>query len=165
MGRGVKFSGRFKLAIAAMIVVTLGLKAIWTRDAIGPDAAFYVARAEGMLRAEGFATRRLTRPFATLLFGRKGRCAIMLAEYPPNGTFVAALQNHARGIGPLAFAWRGRLSFRPPKLVPLTLFYLRRELSRLGIATTREPITAIAVGRQCNGIEAMNWRALARLPR
>jgi hypothetical protein len=160
----VKFSARARLALAALLLLTLGLKLVWTRDAPAPDGALLVEQAEAVLRREGFATARMARPFGTVVTGNRGACRLMVGEYPPDGTLAEPLAVAARSIGPLAYIWAGETYAQPPKLRPLTDFYVRRELGRLGISIRRWPILAVATGAGCGGVRP-DWTPLKIMPR
>ncbi len=159
------FSRPASVALAAALAITLGSKAAWTRGVEFPDNALFVERAEALLRAEGFATDRLTRPFGTLLFGRSGRCRVMIGEYPPNGTFSDILAVVGRSVGPLRYAWDGTVYDAPPKLVPLGEYFIQRELRRIGFEPVRRPIVAVAASDECPPRAGIDWAALAMLPR
>lgn len=161
----MKYSRHARLLLGAVLALTLGVKAAWTRDAPPIDQALFVVRADALLRANGFATRRLTRPFGTLLFGRGNGCDVMIAYYPPYGTFAEILEVYARPVGPLRrYVWRGRITEEAPKLVPLGEFYVEQELRRAGFRPPRHPIVAIAASPGCV-LERVDWSPLASLPR
>jgi len=160
----VKFSGRFRLILAAVLLLTLGVKLLWTRDAPGPDDALFAAKAEETLRAQGFRTERVVRRFATIVHGARGGCRLMVGDYPPNGMFAEPLEVESRGIGTMRFVWRGEAGAQAPKLLPLLEYYAKRELGRLGFHPPRRPILAVAANPACAGL-ALDWTALATLPR
>jgi hypothetical protein len=160
----VKFSSRFRLILAASLLLTLGVKLLWTRDAPVPDDALFVATAEETLRAQGFRTDRIVRRFGTIVRGARGGCRLMVGDYPANGMFAEPLAAESRGIGTMRFVWRGEVSAQAPKLRPLLEFYVKRELGRLGFRAERRPILAIAANAACAGV-AIDWTALATLPR
>ena len=160
----MRFSTPAKFALALGLTMTLGLKAAWTRDAPKPDARLFADRALHFLHDAGFATRQEKRRFGIISYGRKGACLVMLAEYRPHGINAEPLAAHAAPLGPLRFAWRGTVEEAAPKLIPLSEFYLDRELRRAGFQPIRHPIVAVAGNDNCE-IEALPWQALAELPR
>ena len=160
----MRFSGPAKFALMLALTMTLGLKAAWTRDAPKPDAHLFAGQALLFLQQSGFATRQEKRRFGIISYGRKGDCLLMLAEYRPHGTHAEPLAAHAAPLGPLLYAWRGELGGRAPKLIPLTEFYLNRELRRAGLQPTRHPIVAIAGSDGCE-LAQLPWRELAAMPR
>lgn len=160
----MKFSGRFRLALAIALLLTLGVKLLWTRDAPAPDEALFVAKAEETLRAQGFRTERIVRRFGTVVRGDRGACRLMIGEHPASGAMAEALAVESRGIGALRFIWRGETSAQAPRLLPLFEFYVKRELGRLGFHPARRPILAVAANPACDGIR-VDWAPLATLPR
>lgn len=160
----MKFSRRFRLILAASLLLTLGVKLLWTRDAPAPDGALFVTKVEETLRAQGFRTERVVRRFGTLVRGARGGCRLMVGDYPANGMFAEPLEAESRGIGAMRFVWRGEASAQAPKLRPLLEFYAKRELGRLGFHPERRPILAVAANPACDRM-AVDWTALATLPR
>ena len=160
----MKSSGRFRLILAAALLLTLGAKLLWTRDAPAPDDALFAATAEGTLRAQGFRTERIVRRFGTIVRGARGGCRLMVGDYPANGMLAEPLAAESRGIGATRFVWRGEASAQAPKLRPLLESYVNRELGRLGFRPERRPIFAVAANAACAGV-AVDWAPLATLPR
>lgn len=132
-----------------MLLLSLGGKLLANGATVEPDPILFAARAESALRAAGFETKRVKRPMGLLVYGRKEGCRAMIGEYSPYGTFAETLALRAAPVGPLRFAWRGRIHDEAPKLVPLTEYYLRRELVRIGIQAPRAPIAALALSPGC----------------
>lgn len=153
-----------KLALAAALVPTLGLKLLATREAPAPDASLFVEQVEAVLRRAGLATARVTRPFGTVVLGSRGTCRMMVGDYPPDGTLAEPLAAEARGVGPLSYVWAGDTYAQAPKLRPLIEYYVRRELVRLGSRIRRWPILAVARGGDCGGIR-IDWAPLIIMPR
>ncbi len=160
----MKFSVRLRLAVAAALALTLGAKAAWTREAPPPDTELFNARAEALLRGAGFRTGRVVRPFSAVVFGRRGGCTLMVADYPPQGTFAEPIALLGRSVGPMAYHWRGRIAQAPPRLGPLASFYLGRELRRIGFDPPRHPLLALAGSAGCD-LAAIDWTPLTALPR
>ena len=152
------------IALGAALLLSLGGKLLAVGPAAAPDQDMFAARAAETLRARGFAVRSERRPLGILTYGDRPGCRMMIGDYTPYGTFADTYARRAAPVGPLSFAWRGTLRAEAPKLVPLTLFYLRRELLRLGIEAPRFPIAAIAASPGCDPRE-LNLAALSRLPR
>src|SRR4051812_20311517 len=80
-GGAVKFSRGVRLALAAVLLLTLGVKLVALREAPAPDAALFVAQAEAVLGREGFTTARVVRPFGTVVLGSRGPCRILVGDY------------------------------------------------------------------------------------
>lgn len=142
-------SSTLSIALGAVLLLSLAGKLAANRATVEPDSDLFAARAESALRAGGFETKRMKRPMGLLVYGKKGGCRAMIAEYAPHGTFAATLAKRAAPIGPLTFAWRGGRYEAAPKLRPLSEYYLRRELLRIGVDAPRAPIAALALSPGC----------------
>ena len=151
------------LVFVGLLLASLAGKLLAVAPAAAPDEELFAARAANLLRANGFAVRFERRPLGILTYGDRPGCRMMIGDYTPYGTFADIFAKRAEPIGPLAFAWRGETSREAPKLVPLTFFYLRRELLRLRMAAPRLPIAAVAASPGCD-IRSLDWMALATLP-
>ena len=160
----MKLSRGASTALAAALLLTLGLKLLLTREAPVPDAALFVEQAEALLRRQGFATERLVRRFGTVVVGQRGSCRLLVGDYPPDGTLAEPLAAEAQAVGPLSFVWAGEAYAQAPKLRPLVEYYARRELGRLGKNIRRWPILAVATGAGCGGV-SVDWTPLIILPR
>ena len=159
----MKFSLAAKLALAAALALTLGGKAAFSRAAPAVDHSLFSSRATALLRAHGFATRSEQRPFGRITYAEAGACRMLVADYPPHGTMAEPLGARAKPFGPLQFVWRGEVMRKAPKLVPLTAFFVQRELRRIGLHPPRQPIVAMAASPGCGG-RTIDWRPLATLP-
>ena len=160
----MRFSAPARQILAAALLLTLGAKAAWTRRAPVPDAGLFAARVEAHLQAGGFETRRLRRPFGNLIFARDADCRMMVSDYRPHGTLADALTSYGRAVVPLHYVWRGDRCEAAPKLLPLTEFFMERELRRLGFSPQRHPILAVAASEGCRA-DRIDWTPLASLPR
>ena len=160
----MRFSGRFRLVLAGALALTLGVKAAWTRQVPPPDAELFNSRAEALLQGAGFRTGRVVRSFGTVVFGRRGGCTLMVADYVPQRTFAEPIALLGRSVGPLLFYWRGAISDSAPRLAPLIEFYAGREMRRVGLRPARHPLLALAGTPECE-LAAMDWSPLAALPR
>ena len=158
------FSRGLRVTLAAALLLTLGLKLLWTREAPVPDAALFVTSAESLLQAQGFRTERVVRRFGTVVRGQRGPCRLLVGDYPPDGTLAEPLAAEGRSVGPFHYVWAGESSAAAPKLAPLVEYYVKRELGRLGFRPARRPILAVAAGHGCGGVE-VDWTPLATLPR
>lgn len=160
MAPGVRSSA--SAAFAALLLVSLGAKAVLTAPAAEPDSRRFAGEAAAMLRARGFATHFEKRTFGVLVEGRRGDCRLAVGDYTPYGTFADRFDQLARPIGPLRFVYRGASHAQAPKLVPLLDFYMSRELRRVGLATLRHPIAAVAASPGCD-LNVVDWSRLAAL--
>ncbi|HMJ92698.1 MAG TPA: hypothetical protein VK472_01225 [Allosphingosinicella sp.] len=154
-------SSTLSAALGAVLLLSLGGKLLANRATVEPDNVLFAARAEAALRGAGFETKRVKRPMGLLVYGEGGGCRAMIGEYAPHGTFADTLAKRAAPIGPLRFAWRGRVYGEAPKLMPLAAYYLRRELLRIGLDAPRAPIAAVALTPGCTLLDVA---PLASLP-
>jgi hypothetical protein len=159
----VRFSRGAKASIAAILLLSLAAKLIFSHAAAPPGGEAFGERTSRLLRAEGYATSFDDRPFGRIIHAVRPRCRLIVAEYPAHGTLAAPLAALAEPLGRLRFAWRGATYDEAPKLLPLVDFYVRRELRRAGFSPQHAPIIAFAGSRDC-GSEAVPWEALAALP-
>ena len=149
------------LLLGAALLLSLGGKLLANRPSSEADQDLFAARAEAVVEAAGYRAFRDRRPFGILVYGRKGGCRAMIGDYTPYGTFEDVFVQRAEAVGGLRFAWRGTTYEKAPKLLPLGLFYLRREAVRIGLAVPRNPITALALSPGC---PAPDLTPLATLP-
>ncbi|MBV9929870.1 MAG: hypothetical protein JO013_02870 [Alphaproteobacteria bacterium] len=151
------------LGFAALLAASLAGKLAANVAPPGPDPRLFDAAAAAMLREAGFAVSTERRGFGTLLIARRPACAVIVAEYDPHGTFAERHRELAAALGPLRYAWRGRVFDDVPKVAALTSFYVWRELRRVGVAAPRAPLAAWAAAPRCD-ISRIDWRRLASLP-
>lgn len=159
----MKFSSGARLAIAALLALSIGSKALFSRPAPAIRDLQLSADGAALLAAAGFVTSVETRPFGNIVHARRGPCRLMLAEYSSYGTMAVPLAALAAPIGRLRFAWRGVVHETAPKLLPLVDFYVRRELRRAGFHPAHRPIIAFAAGRRCPAAP-VDWGRLAAFP-
>lgn len=162
MGRGVMFSrasAGFAVALAVSLVVKIGVAA--NVGAARPEA--FANHATAMLRAGGFDAAVQPRKFGLLIYGARGRCRVMLGDYPPHGTFADPIRAAAQPIGTLRFRYRDTVYDRAPKATPLFDFYIVRELRRIGVAAARRPIVAVAASPGCD-LTTLDWTQLSPIP-
>ena len=152
-----------KAGFAALLVVSLAGKILANAAPPGADPSVFDRAALAMLGDAGFAASAETRGFGTLLHGTRDRCALILTEYEPHGTFARRYGELAATVGPLRYAWRGRVYADPPRTAALADFYLWRELRRVRIAAPRAPLAAWAASPGCD-TRGLDWRRLASLP-
>jgi hypothetical protein len=157
----VKSSAR--IVFAALLAFSLAAKIVANAAPPGPDPRVFDRAALAMLSGGGFAASSEARGFGTLLHGTRGDCILILTEYEPHGTFAQRYRELAASVGPLRYAWRGRVYAKPPRTAALAHFYLWRELRRVRIAAPRSPLAAWAASPSCD-TRRLDWRLLASLP-
>lgn len=145
------------VCIVAIIVTTLGIKAFALHRAEPQETtAAYLSNLDARLRSEGFVTR----PYmANSVLATRGACVLRARPFSPYGFSRASIESKGARIGPTQYAYEGRWRDDPPKIKPLTIFYVQRELARLGIVLDVPGITAVSVSRGCDGLSA-GWTNL-----
>ena len=159
-------SSGFRLLVAALIALSLGGKLAASAAPPGPDPRAAAGATAAALAAAGFDTRirEMDRSPGILVEARRGGCRLVAGDYPAHGTFAAVYRDLAAPLGPLRYAFRGRLRAGEPKLGALASFYLGRELRRIGIAARRSPVIALAAAPGCD-LSRVDWRQTARVER
>ena len=155
---------RASAVFAALLALTLAAKFVAVAEPAPADPGLFALTAAQMLADGGFQTEVWQRPMGPVLLGRRGDCRVLVAEYSPYGTFAPVLARFAAPIGPLHYLWRGQTYDRAPKVAPLMLFYLQRELRRIGIGVARSPIVAVGASPGC-ALDGVDWGRLESLPR
>jgi hypothetical protein len=160
----VKFSNALEGALVGLLVLSLGLKLGASRGEPLPDGQLFASQVSRFLEREGYSTAAELRPLGIMVTAQRDGCRLAIRNYPPHGTLAQTYAHLARPVGPLHFVYRGRVSDRAPKLVPLIEYFIGRELRRLGIAAPRAPILAVAATRGCD-IGRLKWGALSTFAR
>jgi hypothetical protein len=158
----VKFPNALEGALVGLLVLSLGLKLGASRGEPLPDGQLFASQV--FLEREGYSTAAELRPLGMMVTAQRDGCRLAIRNYPPHGTLAQTYAHLARPVGPLHFVYRGRVSDRAPKLVPLIEYFIGRELRRLGIAAPRAPILAVAATRGCD-IGRLKWGALSTFAR
>jgi hypothetical protein len=159
----VTFSPRARVLVGATLAATLALKALSGGAPAEPGPTSFSVPADAWLRAAGFSIRHFDHPIGVFVFGERQGCRVMLTDYAPGGEHRDLIGIFARPVGPLAYAWRGRLHDTPPHLWPVTERLIQRQLRRFGAVPVRHPIVAVAASPTCD-LARFDWAALAALP-
>ena len=162
--RGVKFTNALEGALVGLLVLSLGLKLAASRSEPRPDQQLFASQVFRFLEREGYTTAAELRPLGMMVTARRDGCRLAIRDYPPHGTLAQVYARLARPVGQLRFVYRGRVSDRAPKLLPLIEYFIGRELRRMGIAAPRAPILAVAVSRGCD-ITRLRWGTISTFPR
>jgi hypothetical protein len=160
----MRFSTGASAVAALLILASLTPKLLVNRSDFLPDLAASGAAARSFLSANGFSVEVLPHKLGPTLYGRKGRCYMMLAEEEATGVNAALLADRARRVGPERFVYRGRFFDKPPLVRPMLDLLVARQLHRMGFNAVRRPLWAAASNGRCR-LDQMNWRPLATLPR
>jgi hypothetical protein len=150
--------------LAGLLVLSLGLKLAASRSEPLPDGQLFASQVSRFLERDGYSTATELRPLGMMVTAQRDGCRLAIRNYPPHGTLAETYVRLARPIGPLHFVYRGRVSDRAPKLVPLTEYFIGRELRRLGVAAPRAPILAVAASPACD-ITHLRWETISTFAR
>ena len=157
-------SRAISLGFAALLALSLTGKLALARAEPPPDEGLFAARTAALLESSGFAASSERRPLGMAVYGARGDCRLMVREYDPHGTFAESHAQVARRVGRLGFVYRGTISDRAPKLMPLTEYFVGRELRRIGLPVPRAPILAVSATDGC-ALDGVRWDELSTLPR
>lgn len=160
----MKFTNAFEGALLGLLVLSLGLKLAASRSEPLPDQRLFASQVSRFLEREGYSTAAELRPLGMMVTARRDGCRLAVRDYPPHGTLAHTYARLARPVGPLHFVYRGKVSDRAPKLLPLIEYFAGRELRRMGIAAPRAPILAVAASRGCD-IGCLRWEAISTFAR
>ncbi len=148
---------REAIGLATVLAITIGIKA-WVLGRPEPrDVTPYLSDMATALQGQGFATR----PYkANSVLGARGPCMLRARPFSPYGFDRADIEAKGASIGPTRYAYRGQWLDDPPKLRPLTVFYVQRELARLGFVMPAPIVLAVSVSPRCSALPS-SWTDLA----
>lgn len=144
---------------AVLLLLSLGIKAATLgRPEPVDDDARLLRSITAILARDGYGdvtTRQ--RAFVT---AHRGACRIKARPYTPYGTARIAIETLGAPWGPTRYGHRGRWTDTPAKVAPLLIFYVQRELARLGIVTSRAAI--VAASTNCPPPDALSRLSVAQ---
>lgn len=156
----MKYSASF--AFAGLLALTLAGKLASANAAPPPDEALFLRTAAGIAARAGLTPSLGRSRLGPVLHARGSGCTLMLREAVEGSTFAPAYSRLARGVGPVTYVYRGRASAEAPNALPAADHQLWRGLHRLGIATSRHPVLAVAATPGCAKRD-LDWSPLASL--
>lgn len=151
------------LGFAALLAATLAGKLLAANAAPPPDRSLFLSTAAAVVVKAGLTPRLGRSKLGPVLHAQAPGCSLILREATEGSTFAPAYSRLARTVGPVAYFYRGRISVDAPNLLASADHQLWRGLHRLGIATRRHPVVAVATSRGCAG-RGFDWSPLASLP-
>jgi hypothetical protein len=161
MERGVRFSA--KLGFAALLAATLAGKLL-ARDAAPPrDEGLFLGTAAAVAAKAGLTPRLGRSKLGPVLHAEAPGCTLMLREATEGSTFAPAYSRLAESVGPVVYVYRGQASADAPNVLATVDHQLWRGLHRLGIATRRHPVVAVATSSGCEA-RSFDWSPLESLP-
>lgn len=151
------------LGFAFLLAATLAGKLLAANAAPPPDEGLFLRTAAGVAAKAGLTPLLGRSKLGPVLHAHAPGCSLMLREATEGSTFAPAYSRLARTVGPVAYVYRGRTSADAPNLLASADHQLWRGLYRLGIATRRHPVVAVATSSGCEG-RTFDWSPLASLP-
>ncbi|HET9640564.1 MAG TPA: hypothetical protein VFP12_15300 [Allosphingosinicella sp.] len=151
------------LGFIFLLAATLAGKLLAANAAPPPDEALFYRTAAGVA-AKADLTPRLGRSkLGPFLHAEAPGCTLVLREATEGSTFAPAYSRLAQAVGPVVYVYRGRTSPDAPNLLATADHQLWRALHRVGIATRRHPVVAVAISPGCEA-RRFDWSPLASLP-
>ena len=151
------------LGFAALLAASLAGKLLAANAAPPRDDALFLRTASAVAAKAGLVPSVARSKLGLYLYARDRTCTLMVREATEGSTFAPAYSRLARDVGPVSYIWRGRASAAAPNLAASADHQLWRGLHRLGIATRRHPVVAVAASPGCAG-RALDWSPLTSLP-
>jgi hypothetical protein len=151
------------LGFAALLAATLAGKLLAASAAPTRDESLFLRTAAGVAAKAGLIPRLGRTKLGPVLDAHAPGCSLMLREATEGSTFAPAYSRLAKAVGPVRYVYRGRVFGDAPNLLASADHQLWRGLHRLGIATRRHPVVAVAMSSGCEG-RSFDWSALATLP-
>jgi hypothetical protein len=138
------------MLLLLLLALSLGLKFILANRSLAPDEARLLRDIEARFRDHGYGTAIVDRRYqGDIVVASRGRC-LAAARNGDNGTMLdAEFRQNSATIGPLRYLYGGGASAEPPRLQPALTLSTQYIFGRIGIATSREPVIALAAGPGC----------------
>ncbi|HEX4738280.1 MAG TPA: hypothetical protein VH331_12035 [Allosphingosinicella sp.] len=149
---------------AALLLLSLGGKIAAQAHAAEPDDVLFVRTAVALMARARLTTSLAEGHLGTIVYGRRGRCVLMVRDTVEGATYAEGYRQAAAKIGPVTYLYRGNRYSSPPGFRPLADHYLWRGLGKLGVAVPRRPLVAMAATPGCD-FHAVDLRPLQELPR
>ena len=135
------------MGAAAIVLLSLGLKANGAGAAVRDDPAPALAEVSDRLVQHGYAAA------ISLEIGRidaaRGACSLIVRPVDPHGTQYVNHRILAARADRIGIAWAGEWRDRRPWFGPTLAYFLARELSRQGLDARRRSAWFVAAGPEC----------------
>lgn len=156
MQRSLKFSA----ALAALLVLSLGLKLGGSMVPLRADDTALQTAIATRLRAQGYSASPGNDGNVRLVTAKRGACQLHAMNMEAEGHLVSWFRQHAAQLGPVTFHYRGNSSTAFPRLRPPIEAFLQQTGFRLGINSRRPALIAVAASPAC-GNQLPDWAGLA----
>lgn len=151
------------LGFGALLAATLGGKLMAANASPPPDEALFLRTAAEVAAKAGLTPSLGRTKLGPVLRARAPGCTLAVREAFEGATFAPAYSRLARDVGPVTYFYRGRASAEAPNALAAADHQLWRGLHRLGLATRRHPVAAVAMSPGCAG-RTFDWSPLQSLP-
>lgn len=152
-----------KLGFGALLAATLAGKLLAADAAPPRDEDLFFGTAAAVATKAGLTARLGRTRLGPVLYAEAPGCRLILREATDGATFAPAYSRLARSVGPIVYVYRGQASAEAPNLLASADHQLWRGLHRLGIATRRHPVVAVATSSGC-AARSFDWSPLESLP-
>ncbi|MGZ8286467.1 MAG: hypothetical protein ACXW27_14765 [Allosphingosinicella sp.] len=157
----MKFST--SLGFAALLAATLAGKLLAADAAPPRNEGLFFRTAAAVATKAGLIPRLGRSKLGPVLYAEAPSCVLMLREATEGSTFEPAYSRLAKSVGPVVYVYRGQASADAPNMLASADHQLWRGLHRLGIATRRHPVVAVATSSGC-AARSFDWSPLESLP-
>ena len=141
---------KFRGWAMALIAVSLGLK-LHGNYAVPPDdIAAALRQTAAQMQRQGWLVQTQLNGYGKWQ-ARRGACEITARVLDPHGTNNTFLAEKLAPAGHIRYAWTGAWYDEMPRFAPLMSYYINREFARQGIATSRQAVWIVGIGRGCAG--------------
>lgn len=139
---------RLRIVAAGLIALSLGLKFYGGFKSPMDDSAGALRSLASNLQASGY-TVQLELAKRTRVTATRDSCRMVIRLLDPHATNRQATLERLSTEGRVAYIWQGSMQDSLPRFRPLLDFYWERELARLGLAASRQPVWIAALGPTC----------------
>jgi hypothetical protein len=142
--------------LAAALALTLGIKLALAGQGRPVDEARLVADLEARFAAQNYRVAVVDRRYQTdIVLGRRGPCFAAARNGDQGSVLDDAFRRDMGRVGPVRYLYGDAVSDAPPRFWPQFWLTFQRVLGRLGLASSREPLLAVAAGPGCAPPAAM----------
>lgn len=154
----MKFSRAAEFTLVLLVLLSLaGKLAVNRRDQdVKIVEGAFASAVEQQLSQAGFTTKVERWPTGVAVQAHRAACRLWVRDNTPHGTMRNIYENLAKAVGPLRYVYRGTIYEKPPQVDPMLRFLVGREMARVGIATARYPVYAVASSAACD-ISSLQW--------
>jgi hypothetical protein len=136
--------------LAAALALTLGIKFAVAGQGRPVDEARLVADLEARFVGQNYRVAVIDRRYQTdIVLARRGPCLTAARNGDQGSVLDDAFRRDMGPVGPVRYLYGGAVSDAAPRFWPQFWLTLQLALGRLGVASSREPLLAIAARPGC----------------